>query len=76
MRKNYHVTKTTNGWQVKREKTNIPVAIGKTKSEVVKKAIALAKKDTSSSLKIHLANGRFQEERTYPRKSDPFPPKG
>ena len=29
-----------------------------------------------SSLRIHGKNGRIQEERTYPRGSDPYPPRG
>jgi hypothetical protein len=42
---------------------------GPLKTEAIKKTAGAAEKDPEAvSLKIHLENGRIQEERTYPRK--------
>ncbi len=75
-RKVYHVTKTDDGWQGKLERGQRASIKGPTKDEVVKKTIDLAKKQESSSVKIHKSDGKIQEERTYPKKSDPYPPEG
>lgn len=75
-RKTYHVTKTENGWQGKLEKGERASIVGDTKSEVLKKTIDLAKKQVESSVKIHKSDGEIQEERTYPKGTDPYPPKG
>ena len=75
-RKNYHITKTEDGWEGKAEGGKRASVKGKTKQEVVKKTIEIAKKQGKSSVKIHKENGKFQEERTYPKGSDPYPPKG
>ncbi len=75
-RKNYHVTKTEVGWQGKAEGGERASAKGSTKAEVVGRMAEIAKNNGNASVKIHKADGKFQEERTYPRKSDPFPPKG
>lgn len=76
MRKNYHVTKTEKGWQGKLEKGERASVVGITKKEVIQRTIEIAKRQPNSSVKIHKTDGKFQEERTYPRKSDPFPPEG
>lgn len=75
-RKNYHVTKTDDGWQGKLEGGKKASVKGETKAEVVKKTVEIAKNQENSSVKIHKADGKIQEERTYPKKSDPFPPEG
>jgi hypothetical protein len=75
-RKVYHVTKTEKGWQGKLEKGDRASVTGKTKEKVLQKTIELAKNQVKSSVKIHKGDGEFQEERTYPKKSDPFPPEG
>ncbi|HCT29243.1 MAG TPA: hypothetical protein DIW31_00560 [Bacteroidales bacterium] len=75
-RKIYHVTKTDEGWQGKLEGGQRASVKGDTKEEVVKKTIELAKNQEDSSVRIHKLDGEIQEERTYPRKSDPFPPEG
>jgi hypothetical protein len=75
-RKNYHVTKTDDGWQGKLEGGQRASVKGETKAEVVKKTIELAKNQENSSVRIHKTDGKIQEERTYPKKSDPFPPEG
>ncbi len=76
MRHNYHVTKSEKGWEGHREGKNHAVAKGATKKEVVSEMIRVAKKHQPSSLRIHKVDGRFQEERTYPRSSDPAKSKG
>ncbi len=76
MRQNYHVTKTENGWVGRREGKHHPVAKGTTKQEVVSEMIKIAKHHQPSSLRIHKVNGQFQEERSYPRSSDPAKSKG
>jgi hypothetical protein len=75
-KKTYHITKTDNGWQAKLEGGQSASITGRTKDEVVKNTIEIAKKQNNSSVKIHKSDGKIQEERTYPKKSDPFPPKG
>ncbi|MFB6340956.1 DUF2188 domain-containing protein [Saccharicrinis sp. FJH62] len=75
-RKTYHVTKTDDGWQGKLEGGQRASVKGNTKEEVLKKTIEIAKNQDNSSVKIHKSDGKFQEERTYPKKSDPFPPEG
>lgn len=76
MRKIYHVTKTGNGWQGKLEKGQRASVVGSTKAEVVQKTIEIAKRQPESSIRIHKTDGKIQEERTYPKKSDPYPPRG
>jgi hypothetical protein len=76
MKKNYHITKTENGWQSKLEKGQRASVTGTTKSEVVQKTIEIAKNQSSASVRIHKMDGKIQEERTYPKKSDPYPPQG
>jgi len=75
-RKTYHVTKTNDGWQGKLEGGQRASIIGGTKADVVKKTIELAKNQENSSVRIHKTDGKIQEERTYPKKTDPFPPEG
>jgi hypothetical protein len=53
------------------------VAKAPTKVEAVRKTAKAAKADPHDvTVKIHKQDGRFQEERTYPRKSDPPRSKG
>jgi hypothetical protein len=50
---------------------------GGTKAKAVSNAAKKAKRDPRSvSLRIHGKDGRIQEERTYPRASDPASSKG
>ena len=73
-RTTYHVVKTNDGWQGKKEGTQRASVTGETKKEVVQKTIEMAKKQENSSVRIHKVDGKFQEERTYG--NDPNPPKG
>lgn len=53
------------------------VARAPTKAEAVKKTAGVARADPQPvSVKIHKANGRIQEERTYPSSADPSRSKG
>lgn len=75
-RKTYHVTKTDGGWQGKVEKGERATIKGCTKEEVVKQTIEIAKNQGETSVVIHKSDGTFQEERTYPKSTDPYPPEG
>lgn len=76
MRKTYHVTKTESGWQGIQEHESRPVVQGTTKREVVAQTIGIAKRNEPSSVRIHGVDGRIQEERTYPRSTDPHGSRG
>lgn len=52
-KKTYHVTKTKDGWQGKAVGGKKASAKGKTKAEVVKKTIEIAKKQDNASVRIH-----------------------
>ncbi len=60
-------------WQVIRlcKPYNDQISLNKTKREAIRKGVDTAKFNQPSQLLIKLKNGRIQEERTYPRKSDP-----
>jgi hypothetical protein len=71
-RKTYHVTKTEDGWQGKAEGGQRASTVGNTKAEVIQKTIEIAKNHSgNSNVIIHKQDGKFQEERTYPKSSDP-----
>jgi hypothetical protein len=76
IKKTYHVTKTDSGWQGKAEDGKRASVTGDTKSEVQKKTIEIAKNQGDVSVIIHKKDGKFQEERTYPKSNDPYPPEG
>lgn len=76
MRTIYHVTKTPNGWKGQIVNTSKPVVEGKTKKEVLQKTIELAKKEKLAQVIIHSVEGLIQEERTYPKSSDPHGNRG
>lgn len=76
MKNKYHVTKTEDGWQGKKEGAVRASVVGNTKKEVLNKTVNIAKNKNYSSVYIHGIDGKIQEERTYPKSKDPFPPKG
>ena len=76
MRHNYHVTKSEHGWIGRREDKHHAMAKGTTKKEVVSEMIRVAKHHQPSSLRIHKTDGSIQEERTYPRSTDPVKYRG
>ena len=76
-RRVYHVISNgNNGWKGMLENAGRASVTGERKQEVVDRTIAMAKNHSRSSVIIHKADGTIQEERTYPRSSDPTPPLG
>ena len=71
----YHITTTTNGWELKKEGAARASKAAKTKAEIVAVATQFLEGRTAS-LKIHKEDGTIQEERTYPRSADPARTKG
>lgn len=67
---NYHVTKDGDQWKMTKEGGSRATAVADTKAEIIDKAQDFSKTH-EMSLKIHKTDGTFQEERTYPRSSDP-----
>jgi hypothetical protein len=59
------------GWRSKAKGSTRAVAKGDNKAEVVKRTIEVAKKQPKAQVRIKGKNGRIQNERTYPRSSDP-----
>jgi hypothetical protein len=64
-------------WDLEKDKTNKVVKSFETKEEataggVLKKAVG----SEGGSVKIQKENGKFQEERTYPKSADPKKSKG
>ncbi|MBD8755673.1 DUF2188 domain-containing protein [Pseudomonas coleopterorum] len=72
---NYHITTSTDGWQLRKQGAALASKTATTKSEIVKLATDFLAGKTAS-LKIHKEDGTIQEERTYPRSADPTKSKG
>lgn len=72
----YHVTKHPNGWGLKKEGASRATKVTTTKSEMMKEIKGGNHSSKPSSVKIHGADGKIKEERTYPRSSDPRSTKG
>jgi len=72
---NYHITKKGDTWGLKKEGNDRTSLTADTKQEIIQKTREFME-DKTGSVKIHLENGRIQEERTYPRKADPHKSKG
>jgi len=72
---NYHITTTTDGWELKKQGATRASKTAKTKAEIVKLATDFLAGKTAA-LKIHKEDGTIQEERTYPRSADPKKSKG
>lgn len=65
------------GWDLTNDKTNRVIKRYDTKEEATERGVlkeALGKE--GGSVKIQKENGRYQEERTYPRSADPRSSKG
>ena len=75
-RRIYTVSKSRDGGCEAKESGGGIVASGDRKPEVVRAAAKVARRQESASLRIQRADGRIQEERTYPRGSDPRYSKG
>lgn len=76
--RNFHLTKTEHGWQLKEEGEKYAYKIFKTDKETAIRESAEELKliNKPCSLKIHKEDGTFQEERTYPRAADPVSSRG
>lgn len=72
---NYHITTSTDGWQLKKQGATRASKTARTKAEIVKLTTDFLAGKTAS-LKIHKEDGTIQEERTYPRSADPKKSKG
>lgn len=72
---NYHITKSDNGWDLKKEGAARASKSASTKAEIIQLATEFLEGKTAS-LKIHKEDGTIQEERTYPRSADPVKSKG
>ena len=68
---NYDLKKTGDAWKLTDQITKRTIRVFDTKEEAVPSSADILKKRGDSSLKIHKANGDYQEERTYPRSADP-----
>jgi hypothetical protein len=75
--KRIDIVKKGRGWAGESGGRTVPNTEAATKVEAVRKVAAAAKQGTEPvSVRIHKADGKFQEERTYPRSADPRRSKG
>ncbi len=75
--KRIDVVKKGNQWVGETGKSKQVVSKGRTKETAIRNTAKVAKKDPQPvSVKIHKVDGKFQEERTYPRSADPRRSKG
>lgn len=70
--KNYHLTKKNDQWKLTGEGNQKATKVFEgNKQDAIKESAEFLKNNQGGSLKIHLENGRIQEERTYPKSKDP-----
>jgi hypothetical protein len=75
--KRIDVVKKEGGWGGESGGRTVPNTTAPTKTAAVKKTAQVARKDPQPvSVRIHKADGKIQEERTYPRSADPRRSKG
>ena len=72
---NYHISKSGDGWELKKQGATRASKSASTKAEIIQLASDFLDGKTAS-LKIHKEDGIIQEERTYPRSADPVKSKG
>ena len=73
----YHLVKQIPGWVLKAEGTGKIILSDKNKQPLIDKLnFHFSFRKEIASVRIHDEWGKFQEERTYPKSADPFPPKG
>lgn len=72
---NYHLSPTSDGWELKKVGAERASKRAATKQELVN-ALADFFDGRTASVKIHKADGTLDEERTYPRSADPRHSKG
>ena len=67
---NYQLTKKEDHWQLIKDGAARASLTGANKKQTLEKVHEFLQ-DKEASLKIHGEDGKIQEERTYPRSSDP-----
>lgn len=72
---NYHLSPTSDGWELKKAGADRASKRAATKQELVNMLPDFFEGKTAS-VKIHKADGTIEEERTYPRSADPRRTKG
>ncbi|QHG65465.1 DUF2188 domain-containing protein [Pseudomonas putida] len=72
---NYHLSPTSDGWELKKEGAHRASRRAATKQELVSSLRDFFEGKTAS-VKIHKADGTLEEERTYPRSADPHHTRG
>ncbi len=72
MGKNQHVTKHSNGWQVKGAGNEKATKVTETQKQAIDAAIKIAKHQQSEVV-IHGVNGKIRDKDSYG--NDPVPPK-
>lgn len=72
---NYHITKDGDDWKLQKEGGSRAIKRSGTKDDAIKHMRGYMD-GREGSVKIHKEDGKFQEERTYPRSSDPRKTKG
>lgn len=72
---NYHLSPTSDGWELKKAGADRASRRAATKQELVSMLPDFFEGKTAS-VKIHKADGTIEEERTYPRSADPRRTKG
>ena len=74
---NYHLIKDGENWKLRKENSQRASKVFEgTKQEAIKKSAQFLQGNQGGSLKIHKTDGKFQEERTYPKSKDPKRTKG
>jgi|TARA_B110000211_G_scaffold213065_1_gene253213 hypothetical protein len=64
-------------WVLIKQGSKKPILSSRLKADARSKSVKLSRESKGAvSLKIHKKNGRFQEERTFPRSKDPSKTKG
>ncbi|HDS1799020.1 TPA: DUF2188 domain-containing protein [Pseudomonas putida] len=71
----YHLSPTSDGWELKKAGAERAFRRAATKQELVS-TLADFFDGKTASVKIHKADGTLEEERTYPRSTDPRSSKG
>ncbi len=72
---NYHIKPHDGHWDLTKEGADRASLSKPSKAEIIAAAEEFMGNKTGS-VKIHLANGQIEEERTYPRSADPRRSKG
>ncbi|MDH2182417.1 DUF2188 domain-containing protein [Pseudomonas sp. GD03651] len=72
---NYHLSPTSQGWELKKAGADRASKRAATKQELVN-ALREFFEGKTASVKIHKADGTLEEERTYPRSAAPRRTKG